>query len=68
MALNTNGSEQPKRQFRGFAAMSPELRRKLQSRGGKHCAKKRGKAHMSRIGKRGRKIRTQNERRARQAA
>jgi hypothetical protein len=44
--------------------MSPELRAKLWRRGGKVTAKRYGKKHMSRIGRRGRAKRTRLERAA----
>ena len=52
------------RQRRGFAAMTPEQRRAICKLGGRKTAKRYGKAHMSRIGKRGRAKRAMNEKAA----
>ena len=57
-------SKQPDkpRHRRGIAAMSPEQRRAICKLGGRKTAKRYGKAHMSKIGKNGRRKRTRMER------
>lgn len=53
------------KQRKGFAVMKPDQQLKICTKGGKATAKRHGRAHMSRIGKRGRAIRTKREREAR---
>lgn len=62
----TNGTTKPKP--KGFAAMRPELQRKLCTKGGKSTARKHGSRYMANLGRRGRAVRTKNERKARRAA
>jgi len=66
MPLKTNGAPKPKSR-RGFAAMTAEQRRAICKLGGRKTARRYGKAHMSRIGKRGRAKRARNEKAAKAA-
>lgn len=66
MPTPANGMTKPKP--KGFAAMRPELQLKLCAKGGKSTARKHGSCYMANLGRRGRAVRTKNERKARKAA
>ena len=61
--LNENG-----KQMRGFAVIGLAARKRIAAMGGRKTAKKLGKAHMSRIGRNGRRKRMLAERKAKKAA
>lgn len=66
MPTPANGTTKPKP--KGFAAMCPDLQRKLCTKGGKTTARKHGSRYMANLGRRGRAVRTKNERKAQRQA
>lgn len=66
MPTPANGTTQPKP--KGFAAMDPALQLKICARGGKSTVRRKGRKYMANLGRRGRAVRTRNERKARRAA
>lgn len=68
MPTPANGTTEKPHRPKGFAAMDPALQLKICARGGKSTVRRKGRKYMANLGRRGRAVRTKNERKARRAA